>query len=157
MIGRVRIGVDRHDVLRTLAARQVLDGAADAAGEVEVRRDAGARLADLLVVRAPAEARHDPRDADGGTEELGQLLDRSEALGAADPTPAADDDAGVGKGDAGAATHPLRDLDAQVLLAKRWVMGVDRRRHGLWRRCGRDPVEGDGQQRRRRLEERRPR
>src|SRR5229473_3216677 len=51
---RARVGVDRDDVLGARAARDVLDGAADAAGQVELRGDLGAGLADLLPVRAPA-------------------------------------------------------------------------------------------------------
>src|SRR5580692_1060072 len=47
------VGVDRDDVLGSRAARDVLNGAADPAGQVELRGDLGAGLADLLLVRAP--------------------------------------------------------------------------------------------------------
>src|SRR5208282_2285586 len=48
--GGARVGVDGDDVLGARAARDVLDGAADAAGQVELRGDLGAGLADLLLV-----------------------------------------------------------------------------------------------------------
>src|SRR5215510_10613459 len=52
--GGAGVGVDGDDVLRAGAAGDVLDGTADAAGQVELRGDLGAGLADLLAVRAPA-------------------------------------------------------------------------------------------------------
>ena len=55
---RLGVGVDREDLLRALAAGDVLRGAADPAGDVEVGRDLRAGLADLVGVRAPAGARH---------------------------------------------------------------------------------------------------
>ena len=61
----VGVGVDRQDRLRAAAAGPVLDRAADAAGDVEVGRDPAPGLADLLVVRPPAERGDDPRDARG--------------------------------------------------------------------------------------------
>ena len=61
--GRVRVGVDGEDGLGAAAPGPVLDGAADAARDVEVRRDPAAGLADLLVVRAPAQRGHDAGDA----------------------------------------------------------------------------------------------
>ena len=71
---RIRILVDREDPLRSLAADHVLDRAADAARDVELRRDARAGLADLVGVRAPAEVRHDARAADRAAEERRELL-----------------------------------------------------------------------------------
>src|SRR6476619_4311551 len=50
----VRVLVDRHDVLRGLHADLVLDRAGDAGGQVELRRDRLAGLADLGRVRVPA-------------------------------------------------------------------------------------------------------
>ena len=49
--GRVGIDIDRQDVLGGLAADHVLDGAADAAGDVDFGRDARAGLAHLVEVR----------------------------------------------------------------------------------------------------------
>src|SRR5207247_716149 len=53
---RLGIGVDCEQLLRPLAAGDVLRGAADPAGDVEVRRDFRARLADLTGVRPRARA-----------------------------------------------------------------------------------------------------
>ncbi len=85
--------------LRRLAADDVLDRAADAARDVQVGRDPQARLADLVGVRPPAGARHDPRAADRAAEQPGQLLEVAEPFGAADASPAADDDLRVGERD----------------------------------------------------------
>ena len=52
--GRFAIGVDHQDVLGTLAAHQVLDSAADAAGNVQLRRNAGTGQSDLIRMRPPA-------------------------------------------------------------------------------------------------------
>ena len=90
---RVGIGVDRQDVLRAAAPGPVLDGTADAARDVEVGRDPAAGLADLLVVRAPAERGDDAGDAQGGVEQVGELEDLAEAVGRAGSATGADDDA----------------------------------------------------------------
>ena len=72
----------------------VLDGAADAAGDVEVGRDPAAGLADLLVVRPPAEAGHHAGDAERAVEQLGELEQVVEPVGAAGPAAGADHDPG---------------------------------------------------------------
>ena len=54
----------------------VLDGAGDAAGDVQLRRDALAGLADLVGVRPPAVVGDDAGAADGAAEQPGQLLER---------------------------------------------------------------------------------
>src|SRR5216684_7385287 len=51
---RVRVLVDRDDVLGVLHADLVLDRAGDAGREVQLRRDGLARLPDLSSVRVPA-------------------------------------------------------------------------------------------------------
>ena len=66
-----RVGVDRDDVLGARAARDVLDGAADAAGQVELGGDLGAGLADLLLVRAPALGGDHAGHADHAAEQAG--------------------------------------------------------------------------------------
>src|SRR5580692_5097387 len=66
--GGAGVGVDGDDVLGSATARDVLDGAADAAGQVELRRDLGAGLADLLAVRPPALGSDDTGDADHAAE-----------------------------------------------------------------------------------------
>lgn len=48
--GRLRVLVDGHNRLAVLHARQVLDGAGDAHGNVQLRRHNLARLPDLQVV-----------------------------------------------------------------------------------------------------------
>ena len=60
---RFRSFADRHDHLRILHAGQMLDGAGDADGDIELRGDDLAGLADLIVVgtkpaRRPLHARH---------------------------------------------------------------------------------------------------
>ena len=72
-------------------------------------RDPGPGLADLLAVRPPAGAGHDPRHADRPVEQPGQLLELAERLGAAHAAAAADDDPGVGQRDlAGLGRDPGR-------------------------------------------------
>src|SRR4051795_3881159 len=55
---RVRILVDRDDVLGVLHTDLVLDRAGDARREVQLRRDGLARLADLRRIRVPAGVHH---------------------------------------------------------------------------------------------------
>src|SRR5699024_6736252 len=52
---RFLIGVDGHECLRAFDSGHVLDRSGDPAGDVDVRGDPTAGLADLLGVRAPAE------------------------------------------------------------------------------------------------------
>src|SRR5207253_5891871 len=75
------------------AADHVLDRTADPARDVEVRRDPGPGLADLVAVRPPAEAGHSPRAANRAAEQAGELLQGGEALGASHTSAPADDDA----------------------------------------------------------------
>src|SRR4051794_24068489 len=65
---RLLVLVDRHDGLRGLHPGPVLDRAGDAGGEVELRGDGLARLADLVAVRLPPGVDGGTRGADGGTE-----------------------------------------------------------------------------------------
>ena len=73
---RLRVGVDREDPLRALAAGDVLRRARDPAGDVDLRRDLVPGLPDLVGVRAPAGHRHRARAADGAAEQRRELLDR---------------------------------------------------------------------------------
>src|SRR3954468_4611551 len=123
----VAVLVDRDDVLRGLHADLVLDRARDARGQVELRRDGLARLADLAGVRVPARVDHGARGGDGAVaaEGLGQRLELVEALGLAEPAPAGDEDVGVLDVDVGAALlaalehlglrRPRRELDLDAL------------------------------------------
>ena len=72
---RLLVLVDRDDRLRGLHAGPVLDRAGDAVGDVELRRDGLAGLADLEGVRDPAGVDRGARGADGGTERVGEALD----------------------------------------------------------------------------------
>ena len=83
---RLGVGVDREDLLRALAAGDVLGGAADPARDVEVGRDLRAGLADLVGVRAPAGARHDARAADRARR-AGRRAPRGSPKPSAEPTP----------------------------------------------------------------------
>ena len=92
------------------AARDVLGGARDAAGDVDLRRDLRPGLADLVGVRAPAGHRDRAGAADGATEERRQLLDRGEALGRAHAASARDDDLRVRERDAARRRRGSRSL-----------------------------------------------
>ena len=100
---RLRVGVDREDRLRALAAGHVLRRARDAARDVDVRRDLRPGLADLVRVRAPAGHRHRARAADGAAEQAGELLDDPEPFRRARAAPARDDDLRLGERDAAGA------------------------------------------------------
>ena len=63
---RILVGVDRQNELRFLHPRQVLDGAGDAAGDVDRGRDGLAGLPHLHLVFDPARVHHRPGGADGG-------------------------------------------------------------------------------------------
>src|SRR4051794_30960321 len=122
---RVGVLVDRDDVLGGLHADLVLDRAADARGEIELRRDRLARLADLRAVGVPAGVDHRARRRDGPAERPRELLQRLEALGLAEPAAAGDEDVRVLDVDVGAALLAALDhlglqavcleLDVEVL------------------------------------------
>ena len=99
---RLRVAVDREDLLRALRAGDVLRRAADAARDVQIRGDLRARLPDLVGVRAPAGGRDDARAADRAAEQAGELFDDVERLRRADAAAAADDDLRVAQRDAAA-------------------------------------------------------
>src|SRR3954467_7533895 len=71
---RVRVLVDRDDVLRVLHPDLVLDRSGDAGGEVELGRHRLAGLADLGGVRVPAGVDHRTGGGDRSTERAGELL-----------------------------------------------------------------------------------
>ena len=90
----VGVGVDGEDDLGAGASGPVLDRAGDAAGDVDLGGDPAAGLADLLVVRAPAEAGDHAGHAERPVEQLGQLDDVVEAVRAAGAATGTHDDAG---------------------------------------------------------------
>src|SRR5262249_33078923 len=73
--GRLGVLVDGDDELARAHAGQVLDRAADGDGDVELRRDGLAGLADLVAVRAPAGVDDGAAGADGGAERGGEVFD----------------------------------------------------------------------------------
>src|ERR671915_1079453 len=77
---RVRVLVDRDDVLRVLHADLVLDGPGDSGRQVQLRRDRLAGLADLGGVRVPAGVDHRAGGGDRAAERAGQGLELVEAL-----------------------------------------------------------------------------
>ncbi len=91
---RVRILVDGDDHLGILHARQVLDGAGDADGDVELRRDDLAGLPDLPVVGRIARVDRGARRAQARAQALGQGLEHLEVLRRAHPASARDDHLG---------------------------------------------------------------
>jgi hypothetical protein len=74
---RLGILVDRHDHLGVLHAGQVLDGAADAAGHVQLRGDDLARLAHLPVVGCVTRVHGRPAGAERGAQLVGQRVSTS--------------------------------------------------------------------------------
>src|SRR5215208_2097076 len=121
----VGVLVDRHDVLRGLHTDLVLDRAGDAGGQVELRRDRLAGLADLGGVRVPARVDDGARGRDGGVaaEGLRQLVAELEALGLAETTAAGDEDVGALDVDVGAAL--LAALDHLGLRRERRELDLD--------------------------------
>src|SRR5260370_753772 len=71
---RVLVLVDRDDHLGILHAREMLDRAGDADGDIELRRHHLAGLADLPVVRRIAGIDRRARRADAGAEFVGERL-----------------------------------------------------------------------------------
>ena len=117
---RVRVAVDGDDRLRGLHPDLVLDRAADAEREVELRLDDLAGLADLLGVRDPAGVDRRARRPDRAAERLGDLLDELEALRAADAAAAGDDDPRLlDRGGRAGLRDPLDDRDRAAARARR--------------------------------------
>src|SRR5690606_35965800 len=81
---RVAVLVDGDDGAGVLDAGQVLDGAGNAHGDVQVRGDDLAGLADLHVAGYVAGIYRGAGGTDGGTELVGQLVDHLEVLLRAD-------------------------------------------------------------------------
>jgi hypothetical protein len=77
------------DHLALVHAGQVLDGTADADGDVEVGADGHAGLAHMLVVRAPVHVGHGAAAGGGGVTQLfRQLFHRPQCSGPFMPRPA---------------------------------------------------------------------
>src|SRR3954447_6324112 len=131
----VRVLVDRDDVLRVLHADLVLDRAGDPRGQVQLRRDGLARLADLRRVGVPAGVDDRAGRRHGAAQGGGELLAELEALGLAETAAAGDQDRGVLDVHVGAtllaALEHLRllgvlgELDVDVLDLRRAAAGLD--------------------------------
>src|SRR5215203_6292302 len=119
----VRVLVDRDDVLRALHADLVLDRAGDPGRQVQLRRDRLARLADLGGVGVPAGVDHRARRRDGAAERTGEILQRLEALGLAEPAAAGHEEVGVL--DVHVGTALLAALHHRRLQRMRRVLDVD--------------------------------
>src|SRR4051794_40311102 len=119
----VRVLVDRHDVLGVLHADLVLDRARDARGQVQLRRDGLARLADLGGVGVPAGVDHRSGGRDRTAERARERLERLEALGLAEPAAAGHEHVCVLDVDVGAAL--LAALDHLRLQRVGSVLDVD--------------------------------
>ena len=145
---RVAVRVDGQDRLGRAGADHVLDRPADAAGDVQVRRDPRPGLADLLGVRPPAGRGDDARHADGPAEQGRELVELREALGAPDAAAATDDDARVGQRDRPLLGRDARgDPDAEVAIGQVRGERLDRGRRGARGRGGRrERVRRDRQQ-----------
>ena len=92
---RLLVLVDRDDRLGGLHAGPVLDRTGDAAGDIELRADLLAGLADLRGVRVPPGVDCCAAGTDGGTERVGEGLDLGEVATRAPAT--GDDDRGLGE------------------------------------------------------------
>ena len=126
---RLGVLVDRDDRLRGLHAGPVLDGAGDAECDVQLRGDRLAGLPDLELVRVEAGVDGRAGRADGAAEQVGELLDQLEVVGAADAAAAGDDDRGLGQLGAGALRLDLAldDLGQLVRVGERDLDLLDRR------------------------------
>jgi hypothetical protein len=124
---RLGILVDRDDDLRVLHPGEVLDRAADADGDVELRRDDLAGLPDLPVVGRIAGVYRGAARAERGAELVGERRqDLVELVARAERAAARDDD--LGRGQLGSVE--LGDLGADEAR----LAGVGDRLHGLDRR-----------------------
>src|SRR6266508_1248997 len=92
---RIRSLVDGDERARALHADLVLDRPGDPAGDVELRRDGLACLADLARVRVPAGIHDRPGGGYRAAESLGQTLYEREVLGFPEPPPARHDHLGI--------------------------------------------------------------
>src|SRR5436190_13368582 len=90
---RVAVLVDGDHPARAADADDVLRRAADPDGDVDLRPDGLAGLADLHREGGPARVDHGARGADGGAaDRAGELLQESEIAGVSEPAPTGDDD-----------------------------------------------------------------
>src|SRR5258706_1663380 len=106
---RVGVLVDGHDVLRGRHPRQVLDGAADPARDVERGRDGLAGLTDLHLVLDPSRVHDRAGGAHGRPEGLAQGGDQREVLRALEAAATRDDHLGLAQLDLAGGRDVRRD------------------------------------------------
>src|SRR5262249_9830571 len=90
--GRVLVLVDGDNQPSGAHTRLVLDGAGDAAGNVDGGLDGLASLPHLMGIGNPAGVYRRAGGANAGAQRCGELLNLREALRATQPPPARDDD-----------------------------------------------------------------
>ncbi len=90
--GGTRVRVDGKDRAGFLHALDVLDGAGDADGDVQLGTDRDAGLSDLTEARGPPLVGGGARRCDLAAECVGEFLQLLEALGASDTDAAGDED-----------------------------------------------------------------
>jgi len=118
---RIGVFVDGDDVLGGLHAREMLHRAGDADGEINIRLDGLAGLADLHGVGHPAGVDCGAAGADGAAEDIGEILEQVELLFALEAAAAGDDDLGAFQLRAFTFDHdPLFHVDfAQAIIRRR--------------------------------------
>src|SRR5215469_4483608 len=94
---RLLVLVDGDDHLRILHTRQMLDRAGDADGDVKLRRNDLAGLADLIVIRHKPGIDRGAGCADRRAEPVGDRFQQVEIVARLHSAPAGDDDAGAGE------------------------------------------------------------
>ncbi|KAF1854083.1 hypothetical protein Lal_00005300 [Lupinus albus] len=139
---RLLVLVDGDDDLAVLHAGQMLDGARDADGDIEVRRDDLAGLADLIVVRDEAGIDGGAAGTDGGPQLVGDGFQQVEIVARLHAAPAGNDDAGRGQ------LRPLRLRQLGRDEARQGGIGrssdvLDRGAAGGGRRLERGGADGD--------------
>jgi len=112
--GRLCILVDGDDHLAVLHACQVLDRAADADGDVQLRGDNLARLPYLQVVRHKAGVDSSTRGANRSAHLVSQVVQKLEVLAVLQAAAARNDNARAGQLGTVALRHLCRDEGGEV-------------------------------------------
>ena len=111
--------VDGNDHAGAAHADHMLEGAADADGDVELRRDGAAGETDLILLRQPAEVGHIARGAERRAEEFDERPECVDTQRVADTLADADDDLGTVEVGSVRRVGPARG-DASAWAPVRW-------------------------------------